>query len=190
MSTQSRVRFVRSRVVFASAALALFLAAFVNGSAVAGGWAVSTLDPIAQSPSVGRDITIGLTIRQHGATPVALEDVTIVIVNTEGNRLSFPAVPEGAIGHYVAAVRFPVAGVWTWEVNQGWFGPQTLGSITVAEAPPLSSPADSVTPRRNRWSLPVRLALTGATLITGVSTISLRLRARRNLPLSHAPTTS
>ena len=33
MSTQSRVRFVRSRVVVASAALAMFLAAFVNGSA-------------------------------------------------------------------------------------------------------------------------------------------------------------
>lgn len=189
MLTGNPVQLVRRRAAFLSAAFAVLLGLFVNGAAVAGGWAVSTLDPISQRPSVAHDVAIGVTIRQHGATPVALDDVAIVIVNKEGTRLSFSAAPKGPVGHYVAAVRFPEAGDWTWEVEQGWFGVQQLGSITVDDAQ-LSTPADSVRSTRNRWSLPVRLALSTATFITGVSTTALWLRLRRNGSVPLASTVS
>ena len=47
--------------------------------------------------------------------------------------LSFPGEPTGIPGEYVAIVTLPTTGSWAWEVNQGWFGVQKLGSIEVLD---------------------------------------------------------
>ena len=105
-----------------------------GGRALAGGWAVSTLDPLERSPVAGRGFTVGFTIRQHGRTPVSLAGTAIVIRRPTGaGRVLFPA-QEDSTGHYVATVRFPASGTWTWQVQQGWFAPQELGTIQVKGA--------------------------------------------------------
>ena len=83
---------------------------------------------------------MGYTIKSHGVTPVRVNDTGIAIVGSAGARTVFPGRGEGPVGHYVAGVRFPSAGSWTWEAVQGGFGVQELGSVEVAAADPAASP--------------------------------------------------
>jgi hypothetical protein len=123
----------------------------------AGGWAVTTLDPLAVAPVAGEDVNVGFTIRQHGVTPVVVEDVSIVVSDSSGATESFAAVPQGAVGHYVATVTFPAGGPVRWRVEQGWFGPQDLGVIEVTPATPPSG--TTAVPESQPWPALWRFAL-------------------------------
>jgi hypothetical protein len=102
-------------------------------AASAGGWAVTTLDEVP-APTSGEAVTVGFTILQHGATPVDLDEgVGIEITGADGTVQVFPAINDRT-GHYVASVVFPTAGDFRWAVQQGWFGEQELGSLTVDES--------------------------------------------------------
>jgi hypothetical protein len=110
----------------AAAALAL------STPAAAGGWAVTSLDPMVAAPVEDEDVEVGFTIRQHGRTPVTVDDVAIVVTDANGGTTRFPAAPDGPVGHYLATIRLPAAGAYEWSVEQGWFGPQDLGTLDVA----------------------------------------------------------
>src|SRR5262249_51153264 len=103
----------------------------LGGPALAGGWAVTTMDPLAASPRAGVPVPVGFTIRQHGVTPVNLDDVALEVIAADGAVHRFAAKPDGAKGHYVATVEFQSAGTFHWRVLQGWFAPQDLGTIEV-----------------------------------------------------------
>jgi len=138
------------RTVTAIAALALTLS--LGAPASAGGWAVTTLDELPPAMRATETYQIGYTIRQHGVTPVNVENVgpgwpsgttEIQITSPDGGKtLRYKGVQQGGTGHYVANVVFPYDGRWTWAVTQGPFAPQPLGSIDVlpfdAAAPALS----------------------------------------------------
>ena len=119
------------KVLVSSAILAI---PFVTGStAAAGGWAVSTLDELP-APSPGETVTVGFTIRQHGVTPVNLDDVGVEVTGPSGDLEYFAARQEGAVGHYVANVLFGESGVHTWAIRQGWFADHELGTIDTSTA--------------------------------------------------------
>ena len=98
----------------------------------AGGWAVGSLDAVPE-PKAGQTVEVGFTILQHGVTPADLsEGVGIEIVRSDGSVDFFAGTSDGAVGHYVAEVRFPATdGEYTWGVRMGWFGTQDLGTIEV-----------------------------------------------------------
>ena len=126
---------MRIHVLLSALALSLLLAA----PAAAGGWAATTLDERPGGFVAGDTYQIGYTIRQHGQTPVNVEELggttEIRITSPQsGKTIAFQGVREGATGHYVAKVTFPSEGKWTWEVTQGPFEPQPLGSISVKPA--------------------------------------------------------
>src|SRR5262245_43014232 len=132
----------------------LAVALVPSGQAGAGGFAVTTLDPL---PAITPDepTAVGFTVRQHGVTPVALDGVRLVVHPEEGGRTAvFPARAEGPLGHYVADVVVP-AGTYRWEVIQGWFGSQDLGPLVVATGGG-AVPSGGDGPR---WSEPVRYGL-------------------------------
>jgi hypothetical protein len=133
-------------------AIAAGLAVAGSAPAIAGGWAVTTLDPLS-SPLPGEEVDVGFTIRQHGVTPVAVDDVAILVTDARGVTESFTAHAEGPVGHYVAAVTFPPAGTYRWSVEQGWFGRQDLGTVRVGAG------VTAVDPGAERWSLAWRAAL-------------------------------
>ena len=56
-------------------ALALGLLAALAPPALAGGWAVTTLDGAPAVFRAGQSQTVGFTIRQHGVTPVRAEQL-------------------------------------------------------------------------------------------------------------------
>ena len=122
-------------VVVGSALVGIVVSA---SAASAGGWAMSSLDPMS-APVVGQETEVGFTIRQHGVTPVNPDDqgsepVAVAVRSASGDEAVFPARQQGPTGHYVADVIFPEAGQAHWEIRQGWFGPQDLGAIGVAAA--------------------------------------------------------
>ena len=135
-------------------ALAVAAGVAVAGSAPAsaGGWAVTTLDPL-DSPLPGEQVDVGFTIRQHGVTPVAVDGVAILVTDARGATESFTAHAEGPVGHYVASVTFPTAGSYRWSVEQGWFGSQDLGTVRVGAG------VAAVDPGAERWPLAWRAAL-------------------------------
>lgn len=117
-----------------AAAVATLATLTVPAATEAGGWAVTSLDPMTGAPAAGEEVQIGFTIRQHGRTPVAVDDAAIVVTDAAGHTTRFAAVADGAVGHYVATVEFPTSGRYEWSVIQGWFGPQDLGAIDVASS--------------------------------------------------------
>jgi hypothetical protein len=115
------------------AVLALSLGLFA-APAFAGGWAVTTFDDLPGQFAAAQEYKLGYTIRQHGQTPVNVDKTEIIAIASSGRTLSFPGKSEGGIGHYIATVYFPAGGTYTWQVTQGIFEAQDLGTLTVLAA--------------------------------------------------------
>ena len=156
----------RRSVLSATLAASALLAAALP--ALAGGWAVTTLDGLpADGFRAGEAYRLGYTIRQHGDKPFggAKTEVRIWSV-ASGEYHAFVGVPEGAVGHYVAEIRFPAAGAWTWEVSQEPFAPQKLGAILVAPAVTAADGPSPAVAEPGRTDLAVlRFALPMATML-------------------------
>ncbi len=147
-----------------------------GSSASAGGWAVSTLDAVPV-PSVGTPLDVGFTIRQHGVTPVDLENVGITVTPVGGSAQFFLAAGDGTVGHYVARVEFPSEGQYRWSIRQGWFGDQDLGLIDVG------APTTIVNTGGSNGNLRY-IALGGALLCGFVALGDVVMSRRRRLSLS------
>ena len=130
---------VAARLAVGLVAAVIAVAGFASGAS-AGGWAVTTLDD-TPVPAAGEPMDVSFTIRQHGVTPVDVDDVAVIVAASDGTATVFPATSDGRTGHYVATVTFPEAGPAKWSVRQGWFGEQELGAVTVA--PPTGAAAAS-----------------------------------------------
>lgn len=142
------MRWNRLLIGIVGAAVALVA---LTGPALAGGWAVTTIDALPEGGfQAGQTYRVGYTIRQHGQTPVdGAKTAITAIAPGSRDRHVFPAVPDGPAGHYVAEVTFPFEGAWDWEVSQDPFAVQTLGTVTVSAAA-ITRPAE--TPKTLDWS--------------------------------------
>ncbi len=125
----------RMLLAIAAALVALLWAA----PALAGGWAVVTLDSLPQDVRAGQSFTVGFSIRQHGVDLVStdwegrpLKPVLFATLGGAKEGLSFPARQSGAAGHFVADVTLPEAGEWAWSISAPPFLIQDTGSGTGA----------------------------------------------------------
>ena len=115
-------------------ALAVIATLMCVSPALAGGWAVVTLDQLPAQIVAGQPIDIGFTVRQHGVT--LRSDIKPIIrldrANT-GDSFTVSAVREGAAGHYTARLTFPSGGTWKWYVDVEEFGmiTQPMPDLTV-----------------------------------------------------------
>lgn len=157
--------------------LVVALLAILSPSALAGGWAVSTLDPM-DPPVAGQETEVGFMIRQHGVTPVDLEDVAVAITGTSGVIAVFDARQDGTTGHYVATVVFE-AGPSTWEIRQGWFAAQSLGVIDVGASASLDTPVAVESSSSYRWPSPARALLPVAAIVLAGVAIADAVSSRR-----------
>ena len=103
--------------------LALVILFTTASAALAGGWAVITLDAPPGEIRAGEAWTVGFTVLQHGATPVHRLDANtpieplLVARNLDaGRRVEVMATPGEEVGHFTAEVTFPVEGEWTWTI--------------------------------------------------------------------------
>ncbi len=183
-----RLRRLIAGVVAGTGGVLLAATVLAAAPAAAGGWAVTTLDPLGTAPVAGRPFTVGYTIRQHGQTPIAVDDSAIVVIPADGGPpLRFPGHPDGVVGHHVADVTFPAAGSVQWRVDQGAFGAQDLGPITVGTgtAPDLARSGDAGTTSAARWA--ARGGALALTVAAGAATVAALVGRRRARPAPTAP---
>jgi hypothetical protein len=129
-------------------ALAILLALTFTVPAFAGGWAIVNLDEWPANVVAGEEFEIGFTVLQHGVTPVT--GITPIISGTlTGTKESVQvmAKEEGEPGHYVASLKFPKAGEWSWRIDS--FGEQVMPPLTVANAPAVAQAANESKPVSN-----------------------------------------
>jgi hypothetical protein len=107
------------------------------GVASAGGWATAGVGPPPDGGlGAGDTWNAQVTILQHGQTPLVGVKPTLTIRNDAGKAVTFPAKPTGKPGVYLAKVKFPSGGKWSYEVYDGFtqYGgakTHTFGAITV-----------------------------------------------------------
>ena len=108
----------------------------VAGTASAGGWATAGVSPPPDDPTAGSTWEAKITILQHGQTPLVGVSPTISLIGKGGQRETFSTKPTDEPGVYLAKVKFPAAGSWSYEVYDGfgeYGGAQThtFGAISV-----------------------------------------------------------
>ncbi|HKG11138.1 MAG TPA: FixH family protein [Gaiellaceae bacterium] len=155
--------------------LATAAALAVAGTASAGGWATAGVSPLPADPTAGSTWDAKITILQHGRTPLVGVQPTISLVGSGGERKTFAAKATDEPGVYLAEVKFPAAGSWSYEVYDGFTqygGAQThtFGTISVG---PGSGGSGLDLP-----SLPVSAAI----LLGVAAAIALALGMRRARP--------
>lgn len=116
--------------------LAAVAALALAGIASAGGWATAGVSPPPDDPTAGSTWDAKVTILQHGETPLTGMSPTLTLVGKDGKRATFPAEATKEPGVYLAKVKFPSAGSWSYEVYDGfgtYGGAQThtFGAISV-----------------------------------------------------------
>ncbi len=171
------------------ALLALIALVALATPALAGGWAVVTLDTVPTAIRAEQSLSLGFMVRQHGVTPVDVHvwDGSMPVLTatnaSTGETLRIHARKEGVEGHYVVDVTFPNAGAWNLEIVPEPFGGTKLGTFTVQ--PAASSTAASV----SAWATqPALLRLVGGGLV--FAALSLTLMRRRSKDLFRAPAVS
>jgi hypothetical protein len=132
------------RCLCASTMLAFFAIVALVLPAMAGGFAVTTFDQLPTTFRAGESYRLGYTVRQHGVTP--LPGLTTRIVAQQaasGVTEIFIGTADGPAGHYAAIVRLPSEGAWLWQVEQGPFAPQQLGTLTVLRSADIAQAQES-----------------------------------------------
>lgn len=141
----------RMLLVIAAALVALLWAA----PALAGGWAMVTLDSLPQDVRADQSFQVGFSIRQHGVDLVntdwegrPLKPVLFATLGGAKEGLSFPARQSGEVGHFVVDVTLPEAGEWAWSISAPPFLIQDTGSGTgaVSFEPLVVQPATAPAP--------------------------------------------
>jgi hypothetical protein len=125
----------------------IVLAAIVGALAVplaatGGGWATVQLESVPTDIDAGGTWNARLTVLRHGETPTDGAAPIITISGEKGAAETFAAKPAGEPGVYEAAVVFPSAGEWTYEISDGLaatgYGMDTTTTyapVSVGEAP-------------------------------------------------------
>jgi hypothetical protein len=109
--------------------------------ALAGGWAVVTLDWLPKEVRAGQALQLGFMVRQHGQTPINNVEPYLSATNKEtGDTIRINARQDGPVGHFVVDVAFPSAGTWEWEIVPAPFEGTKFVPLTVL--PALAKPAE------------------------------------------------
>ena len=159
----------RSIFAFVLAILALLALAV---PALAGGWAVVTLDSLPREVRAGASIQLGFIVRQHGKTPTnkdlngnplrpvltAIKQSDLATAQAKGaETIRFEARQQGPTGHYAVDLTFPSAGIWAWQITLPTYYVQNSpsGSDAAVLAPltvlPPTAPAATPAPEATTW---------------------------------------
>lgn len=103
--------------------LALVVLFVIVPVALAGGWATVTLDEPPGEIHAGETWSVGLTVMQHGVTPVhnlgegmPVEPTFVATNPTTGERVEAVARPDEKAGRFTLEVTFPSDGEWKWTI--------------------------------------------------------------------------
>lgn len=149
----------------------------ISATAWAGGWAMTSLDDTPGELVAGETYRIGYTILQHGRFPVSVDRTEIRLHGGpwKAGLHVFEGVADGPAGHYVAEVTVPTSGTYQWEITQGDFGSQDLGTLEVGAA----GAASAESTQAGAVLEVLRVALPLSALLTAGYLVILRTGTRR-----------
>jgi len=110
--------------------LAVSAALVLAAPAAAGGWASAGLGPPDSGIGAGDTWNAEVTILQHGVTPLVGVS-PVVKISKGGETHDFPAAPTGKDGVYLAKVKFPTEGSWTYQVDDGFSQTHSFAAVQV-----------------------------------------------------------
>ncbi len=97
--------------------------------ALAGGWAVITLNELPGEIIAGQPLEIEFTVRQHGVTPMEGLEPTVYARQAD-LRVAEQASAQGESGHYMTTLILPREGDWEWSI-QAFTGNQPMPTLHV-----------------------------------------------------------
>ncbi len=101
--------------------------------AAAGGWATVRLDQPPGEVVVEVPWTVGFTVLQHDVRPTNDVEPRLDARHQEtGESVRATGRQEGAEGHFVASVTFPLAGAWKWSIMPEPFAATSFETLMVA----------------------------------------------------------
>jgi cytochrome c2 len=156
----------------------LLLEALMILPALAGGWAVVTLETLPTDVVAETPFMVEFTVRQHGESLTGGLTPQITAVHPEtGQSITIQAEAGSQDGHYAATISLPTAGRWRWHINA--FGAdQPMPDITVQ--PAVTAPIE--TTDSGDWQLPA-VAIVGWAAAVGCFLVWWRTRTRVALAL-------
>lgn len=167
--------------------ISLLLALLVSlaaAPALAGGWAVITLDELPSNVVAGEPFTIGFTVRQHGVTPMAGITPTITANLSKDEQFSVFAKADDKVGHYTATLTFPKDGEWQWSI-QAFTMDQKMPALTVMPAiAKVENPPVVKTDTVPSTSIPSLWIISGLALVVGIIGGAVALRRRNRLAVA------
>jgi hypothetical protein len=108
------------RLATAAAVTALAASTLLSLPTAAGGWAAVNIVGPASAPVAGTPWQLEVQVLQHGVTPIAWEQVSVIGHNpASGLVVAANAHADDTVGRYLADVVFPDAGEWTLELGLG-----------------------------------------------------------------------
>ena len=113
----------------------LLLLLALEGTALAGNWAIITLSTVPDYAVAGTSLKLTFTVRQHGKTLLTGLRPSIRATTSTGLSAKFTASPGKSEGEYTALVTLPQSGEWTITLASGFHDSVlTLPAMKVIEA--------------------------------------------------------
>ena len=146
-----------------------------KNNALAGGWAMVTLDSLPSAVHASETLHLGFMVRQHGVTPVnmaweePLKPVLLANNPASGETIRVEARQQGTVGHFVVEAIFPHPGTWHWSITLEPLGafPKQFEPLTVLPARPVIEPKAAIQP--NVYPIFAGTALFGFILAAGIT---------------------
>ncbi len=162
---------------------ALVLALAASATATAGGWATVKLASLPTGLDSGDTWNAQITVLRHGVTPTDGATPSVSIHNAAtGETAFYGAEPTGTTGVYEAAVVFPGAGTWSYEVDDGLvstgYGESTTSTYAPVDVRPAAGGGDS-----DPFPVLPALGVVGAVVLLAAAALAV-LRQRRLTPAS------
>ena len=110
--------------------LAVSAALLLAAPAAAGGFATVGLGPPDGGIGAGDTWNAEMTILQHGVTPLVGVS-PVVTISKGGETHEFAAAPTGEAGVYLAKVKFPSEGSWTYQVDDGFSQTHSFAAVQI-----------------------------------------------------------
>ncbi len=138
-----------------SLVLALALALTIAIPALAGGWAVITLDELPTNVVAGESFTVGFMVLQHGQTPMTDLD-PIIIARSGKEKITVFVNEQGKPGHYAADMTLPSEGEWEWTIQAfSMEQPMPVLSVSAPAVASVSAPVVEVEPVKESTMSPI-----------------------------------
>ena len=138
-------------------------------TALAGGWAVVTLEDWPEDVRAGETFAIEFSVRQHGQALAGGYEPMIRASHPEsGDQLEFTAFETKRTGFYAAELAFPEPGEWKWSIS--YYGEanfaQTMPELRVSEP-------DAALGAAARGSGDLQQALSAGYVVAALGTLTL-----------------